>query len=66
MGAAPLVLLLDGMVVPIAFLLLALVFDALALIWMAYQLWHDEWSVRLWLGLRRFAHASLAHLTRNH
>ena len=56
MGAAPLALLLVGMVIPIAFLFLALLFDALTVVWVAYQLWHDEWSVSLWHGPRRIGH----------
>ena len=45
MGGAPLVLLLVGLMVPIAFILLAVVFDVLTAIWVIYQMWHDEWSV---------------------
>lgn len=56
MGAAPLVILLVGMAVPIAVLILAIVFDAFVALWLLYRLWHDEWSVRLWKSMRRHTH----------
>ena len=42
MGAAPIVLALVGLVIPIAFVLLAIVFDVGMTVWLAYQLWHDK------------------------
>lgn len=66
MGAAPLVLLLVGMVFPILLVLLAVLFDVLAVIWVVYRLWHDEWSVSLWRSLHRVGHVSHGHLLRNH
>lgn len=59
MGGAPLVILLVGMVFPIAVLILALVLDAFVMLWLLYRLWHDDWSVRLWQTMRR--HAQLLH-----
>ena len=39
MGGAPLVLMLVGLVVPIGFLLLALLFDVVATCWILFRLW---------------------------
>ena len=68
MGAAPLVILLVGMVFPIAVLILAIVIDSLVAVWLLYRLWHDEWSVRLWQAVRRHAHVPHWHWhpARNH
>lgn len=57
MGSAPIVILLVGMVFPIALLLLALVADLIAVIWAAYTLWREDWSVSLWRAIRRIGHA---------
>lgn len=45
--AVIMVLILGGMVIPIVGILLALLFDAFALVWYAYREWHDDWSGRL-------------------
>jgi len=42
MGGAPLVLMLVGMVIPVSFLLLALLFDVVATGWLMFRLWHDR------------------------
>ena len=39
MGGAPFVLMLVGLVVPIGFLLLALLFDVVATCWILFRLW---------------------------
>jgi hypothetical protein len=62
MGGAPLVILLVGMVVPIAVLILAIVFDAFVGLWLLYRLWHDEWSMRLWNSIRRVVHVPHWHV----
>lgn len=56
MGAAPLVILLVGLVVPIAVLILALVIDAFVLLWLMYGLWRDEGALWLWQALRQRVH----------
>lgn len=68
MGAAPLVILLVGMALPILALILAIVFDSLVLLWLLYRLWHDEWSMRLWHAMRKHAHMPHWHWhpVRNH
>ena len=68
MGAAPLIILLVGMVFPIAMLILAIVIDAFVMLWLLYSFWHDEWSVRLWQGVRRSVHVAHWHWhpARNH
>lgn len=66
MGGAPLVLLLVGLMVPIAFILLAVVFDVLTAIWVIYHMWHDEWSVGLWQSLRRIGHIPQWHAIHHH
>lgn len=52
------VLVLTGMVFPIAMLLLAILFDFLLVTWVLYHLWHDHWFPRLHL----FARHNLAGL----
>jgi len=42
MGGAPFVIPLVALVVPIALLLFAIVFDAAVLTWAAYRTWHDR------------------------
>ena len=66
MGAAPLVILLVGLALPIIALVLALVFDVLVAVWLLYRLWHDEWSVRLWHSLGRFVHIPHSYPVRYH
>jgi hypothetical protein len=66
MGAAPLVLLLVGMMVPAAFIFLAIVFDELTAVWVIYRLWHDEWSVSPWQSLRRIGHVPQWHPIHHH
>jgi hypothetical protein len=66
MGAAPLVLLLVGMMVPAAFIFLAIVFDVLTAVWVIYRLWHDEWSVSPWESLRRIGHVPQWHPIHHH
>jgi hypothetical protein len=65
-GAAPLVLLLVGMMVPAAFIFLAIVFDELTAVWVIYRLWHDEWSVSPWQSLRRIGHVPQWHPIHHH
>lgn len=44
MWAAAVVIPLAAMALPIALILLAVLVDALFLVWAAYQMWHDEWA----------------------
>ena len=44
MGAAPFVLVLVGLVIPIGLVLLAVVADLLTAVWVLYVLWYDTWS----------------------
>jgi hypothetical protein len=46
MGGAAVILVLAGLVFPISLLLLAVVFDAVVVIWALFRLWHDTWSPR--------------------
>jgi len=57
MGAAIVVILLVGLVLPISMLLLALIFDALSILWVAYVLSRDEWK-----RMNRFVGKSVARL----
>jgi hypothetical protein len=47
MWAAAVVIPLAAMALPIALILLAVLADAVFLIWTAYRMWHDEWAVRV-------------------
>lgn len=47
MWAAAVVIPLAAMALPIALILLAVLADALFLIWAAYRMWHDEWAARV-------------------
>ena len=47
MWAAMVVIPLAAMVVPIALVLLAVLFDLLFVGWWAFRMWHDEWAVRV-------------------
>ena len=47
MSAAMVVIPLAAMAIPIVLILLAVLFDALFLVWYAYRMWHDEWAVRV-------------------
>ena len=47
MWAAMVVIPLAAMVVPIALVLLAVLFDLVFLGWWAFRMWHDEWAVRV-------------------
>jgi len=40
MEGAPVVILLGGLVFPIVLLLLALLFDVVATVWLVYRFWH--------------------------
>jgi hypothetical protein len=42
MGAGPIVVPLVALLIPILFLLLAVVFDAVFISWAAYRIWHDR------------------------
>jgi hypothetical protein len=42
MGAGPIVVPLVALAIPILLVLLAAVFDAVAITWAAYRLWHDR------------------------
>jgi hypothetical protein len=42
MGGAPLIIPLVALVIPIALLLFAILFDAAVLVWAAYRTWHDR------------------------
>jgi hypothetical protein len=66
MEGAPVVILLVGLAFPIAVLLLALVLDAVALVWVLYRLWHDEWSATLSRQLHRLGSVPHWHAVRNH
>jgi hypothetical protein len=44
MGGAPIVIVLVGMLIPIVFLLLAVVFNVVCGIWLVYRFWQDESS----------------------
>jgi hypothetical protein len=44
MGGAPIVIVLVGMLIPVVFLLLAVVFDVVFAIWLVYRFWRDESS----------------------
>ena len=66
MGGAPIVILLVGMLIPIAFLLLAVLVDAIFMAWLIYRLWHDEWSVSLGQVMRRMSHVPNWRLIRSH
>ncbi|HEY2377383.1 MAG TPA: hypothetical protein VGH98_15505 [Gemmatimonadaceae bacterium] len=66
MGGAPVVIVLVGMLFPIFAIILAILFDVLVTLWLLYQLWHDEWSVQLWRGIRRIARVPHWHPVRNH
>ena len=61
MGGAPVVILLVGLLVPIALLILAAMVDAIVLLWVIYRLWHDEWSVSIGRTVRQLAHAPHWH-----
>jgi hypothetical protein len=56
MSAAGFVIPLVGLVFPILLILAAIVFDVLVILWVAYGMWHDEWSVDLWRLVRSAAH----------
>jgi|SoiMethySBSTD1v2_1073268.scaffolds.fasta_scaffold1822002_2 hypothetical protein len=47
MWAALVVIPLAAMAVPIALILLAVLFDVLFVGWWAFRMWHDEWAVRV-------------------
>ena len=47
MNAAAVVIPLAAMAIPIVLILLAVLFDALYLIWFAYRMWHDVWAARV-------------------
>ena len=42
MGAASVVIVLVGLVIPISLLICALLFDMAVLIWAAHRAWHDR------------------------
>ena len=48
MGAAVLIVLLAGLVLPVMLTLAAVLVDMAVLLWYAYRLWHDDWSPRAW------------------
>lgn len=48
MWAAAVVIPLAAMALPIVLILLAVLADALVLLWAAYRMWHDEWAERVW------------------
>lgn len=54
-----LVLVLAGLVFPIGLLLTAVVFDAIVVLWAAFQAWHDH----LWPAMARAWHRTV-HLPR--
>lgn len=53
MGGAPIVILLVGLLIPIALVIMAALADAVVLLWAIYRLWHDEWSVSLARAVHR-------------
>jgi hypothetical protein len=52
MGAAVIIIMLAGLVLPITLILAAVVFDCFVLLWYAYRLWHDRWAPRVWALVR--------------
>lgn len=66
MGSAPLVIMLVGMVFPIALLLLALVADVVVLVWAGAVLWRDKWSVQVRHAMRRVGYAPHWRVIRHH
>ena len=42
MGAAPIIIPLVGLAIPIVLLLTALVFGAVFISWVVYRVWHDR------------------------
>jgi hypothetical protein len=48
MGAAVIIVLLAGLVLPVTLILAAVVVDMAGLLWYAYRVWHDDWSPRAW------------------
>jgi hypothetical protein len=48
MGASLVAIPLAALVLPIALILAAVAIDIVALIWAAYRLWHDEFSIKVW------------------
>ena len=57
MDATPVVLLLVGLVFPIALVICAILFDVLVLMWAAHRVWHD----RVVPGMSQFV---MLHTTR--
>lgn len=66
MEGAPVVILLVGMVFPIALLILALVADVVAIVWAIYTMWHEDWSVSLWQVVRRISYTPRWKVIRHH
>lgn len=56
MIGAAVILVLCGLMFPIAMLLAALFFDALVVTWALFQVWHDHWSARFTRHAPRPAH----------
>lgn len=54
MGGAPIIIPLVALVIPILFLLVAIVFDAAIISWVVYRVWHDRGHTRS----RRLQHRS--------
>jgi hypothetical protein len=52
MGGAAVVLVLAGLVFPISLLLLAVIFDAVVVVWALSRAWHDNWSPRIMRAAR--------------
>lgn len=56
MSGAAVVILLVGLVFPIAILLAAVLFDLLVMAWAVYRLWHDRWSAAVTGRIRASIH----------
>ena len=48
MGAGIVAIPLAAMLLPIVLLVVAVLVDIVALFWMAYSFWRDEWSGPMW------------------
>ena len=47
MEGAAVVLVLAGLLIPISLLVLAVIFDAVVVVWALFRAWHDNWSPRI-------------------
>jgi hypothetical protein len=52
MEGAAVVLVLAGLLIPISLGLLAVIFDAVVVVWALFRQWHDNWSPRIMRAAR--------------